>query len=159
MDYNQWFCLCIHRNGVSLKNFTRWAYRWQRPLLHSAFLANQYFSSRNTALNANTWPSWVRWSNEAWQLCFLFSRKSLREYAHSFTSYSELLPMVGFTINSAVHALKMHTTSNVSEPRHPRICTLIECGHSLGKLSLKQTIFLALSRRVSTPMETRIMPM
>ena len=51
--------------------------------------------------------------------------KILRGYVHSFTSWSEFLPMVEFAINNSVHASTMHTPFFVNGLRHPRIPALL----------------------------------
>ena len=51
----------------------------------------------------------------------------LRGYVHSFSSWSEFLPMVEFAINNSVHASTTHTPFYVNGLRHPRVPTLIEC--------------------------------
>ena len=44
----------------------------------------------------------------------------LRGYVHSFSSWSEFLPMVEFAINNSVHASTTHTPFYVNGLRHPR---------------------------------------
>ena len=51
----------------------------------------------------------------------------LRGYVHSFTSWSEFLPMAEFAINNSVHASTTHTPFFVNGLRHPRIPALLEC--------------------------------
>ncbi|CAI5709835.1 unnamed protein product [Peronospora effusa] len=50
----------------------------------------------------------------------------LRGYVHSFTSWSEFLSMVEFSINNSVHASTTHTPFYVNGLRHPRVPTLVE---------------------------------
>ena len=49
----------------------------------------------------------------------------LRGYVHSFSNWSEFLPMVEFAINSSVHASTTHTPVYMNVLRHPRIPDLI----------------------------------
>ena len=56
----------------------------------------------------------------------------LRGYVHSFTSWSEFLPMAEFAINNSVHASTTHTPFFVNGLRHPRIPSLIECDSRLS---------------------------
>uniref|UniRef100_A0AAV1UWZ8 Integrase catalytic domain-containing protein n=1 Tax=Peronospora matthiolae TaxID=2874970 RepID=A0AAV1UWZ8_9STRA len=63
----------------------------------------------------------------------------LRGYVHSFTSWSEFLPMAEFAINYSVHASTTHTPFFVNGLRHPRLPTFLECDSSLGVVnSLEQ---------------------
>jgi hypothetical protein len=55
----------------------------------------------------------------------------LRGYVHSFSSWSEFLPMVEFAINNSVHASTTHTPFYVNGLRHPRIPALLESESSL----------------------------
>jgi hypothetical protein len=55
----------------------------------------------------------------------------LRGYVHSFTSWSDFLPMVEFAINNSVHASTSHTPFYVNGLRHPRIPPLLESESSL----------------------------
>ena len=50
----------------------------------------------------------------------------LRGYVHSFTNWSEFLPMVEFAINNSVHASTTHTPFFVNGLRHPRVPALLE---------------------------------
>uniref|UniRef100_A0AAV1TJB7 Integrase catalytic domain-containing protein n=1 Tax=Peronospora matthiolae TaxID=2874970 RepID=A0AAV1TJB7_9STRA len=55
----------------------------------------------------------------------------LRGYVHSFTSWSEFLPMAEFAINNSVHASTMHTPFFVNGQRHPRLPAFLKCDSSL----------------------------
>ena len=55
----------------------------------------------------------------------------LRGYVHSFTNWSEFLPMVEFAINNSVHASTTHTPFFVNGLRHPRLPTQLEGSSSL----------------------------
>uniref|UniRef100_A0AAV1TIW0 Integrase catalytic domain-containing protein n=1 Tax=Peronospora matthiolae TaxID=2874970 RepID=A0AAV1TIW0_9STRA len=55
----------------------------------------------------------------------------LRGYVHSFTSWSEFLPMAEFAINYSVHASTTHTPFFVNGLRHPRLPAFLECDSSL----------------------------
>uniref|UniRef100_A0AAV1V9F7 Integrase catalytic domain-containing protein n=1 Tax=Peronospora matthiolae TaxID=2874970 RepID=A0AAV1V9F7_9STRA len=55
----------------------------------------------------------------------------LRGYVHSFTIWSEFLPMVEFAINNSVHASTTHTPFYVNGLRNPRVPTLLECNFGL----------------------------
>uniref|UniRef100_A0AAV1UUP0 Integrase catalytic domain-containing protein n=1 Tax=Peronospora matthiolae TaxID=2874970 RepID=A0AAV1UUP0_9STRA len=54
----------------------------------------------------------------------------LRGYVHSFTSWSEFLPMAEFAINNSVHALTTHALFFVNGLRHPRLPAFLECDSS-----------------------------
>ena len=45
----------------------------------------------------------------------------LRSYAHSFTHWSECLPLAEFAINNSVHVSTWHTPFYVNALRHPRV--------------------------------------
>ena len=49
----------------------------------------------------------------------------LRGYVHSFTNWSEFLPMVEFAINNSVHASTTHTPFFVNGLRYPRLPTFL----------------------------------
>ena len=51
---------------------------------------------------------------------------NFRGYVHSFSSWSEFLPMVEFAINNSVHASTTHTPFYVNGLRHPGIIALIQ---------------------------------
>ena len=51
----------------------------------------------------------------------------LRGYVHSFTNWSELLPMMEFSINNSVDASTTHTPLFVNGLHHPRLPTFLEC--------------------------------
>uniref|UniRef100_A0AAV1VL31 Integrase catalytic domain-containing protein n=1 Tax=Peronospora matthiolae TaxID=2874970 RepID=A0AAV1VL31_9STRA len=55
----------------------------------------------------------------------------LRGYVHSFTSWSEFLPLAEFAINNSVHASTTHTPFFVIGLRHPRLPAFLECDSSL----------------------------
>jgi hypothetical protein len=55
----------------------------------------------------------------------------LRGYVHSFSSWSDFLPMVEFAINNSVHASTSHTPFYVNGLRHPRLPPLLESDSSL----------------------------
>uniref|UniRef100_A0AAV1UXD9 Integrase catalytic domain-containing protein n=1 Tax=Peronospora matthiolae TaxID=2874970 RepID=A0AAV1UXD9_9STRA len=75
----------------------------------------------------------------------------LRGYAHSFTSWSEFLPMVEFAINNPVHASKTPTPFFVNGLRHPRLPAFSKCDSSLTRgadsLEQKPIWFLLITRR------------
>uniref|UniRef100_A0AAV1U8B4 Integrase catalytic domain-containing protein n=2 Tax=Peronospora matthiolae TaxID=2874970 RepID=A0AAV1U8B4_9STRA len=55
----------------------------------------------------------------------------IRGYVHSFTSWSEFLPMAEFVINNSVHASTTHTPFFVNGIRHPHLPAFLECDSSL----------------------------
>uniref|UniRef100_A0AAV1VL12 Integrase catalytic domain-containing protein n=1 Tax=Peronospora matthiolae TaxID=2874970 RepID=A0AAV1VL12_9STRA len=55
----------------------------------------------------------------------------LRGYVHSFTSWSEFLPMEEFAINNSVHASTTDTPFFVNGLSHPRLPAFLECDSSL----------------------------
>uniref|UniRef100_A0AAV1TLG8 Integrase catalytic domain-containing protein n=1 Tax=Peronospora matthiolae TaxID=2874970 RepID=A0AAV1TLG8_9STRA len=55
----------------------------------------------------------------------------LRVYFHSFTIWSEFLPMAGFAINNSVHASTTHTPFFVNGLRHPRVPAFFEFDSNL----------------------------
>ena len=57
--------------------------------------------------------------------------KILRGYVHSFTNWSEFLPIVEFAINNSVHTSTVHTPFFVNGLLHPRLPTFLECNSSL----------------------------
>ena len=65
----------------------------------------------------------------------------LRGYVHSFTNWSEFLPMVELAINNSVHASTTHTPFFVNGLRHPRLSNFLECNSSLrgGRDSFERT--------------------
>ena len=65
----------------------------------------------------------------------------IRGYVHSFTNWSEFLPMVEFAINNSVHASTSHTPFFVNGLRHPRLPTFLGCDSSLrgGRESFERT--------------------
>ena len=75
----------------------------------------------------------------------------LRGYVHSFSSWSEFLPMAEFAINNSVHASTTHTPFFVNGLRHPRLPAFLECDSRLrgGGDSLEQKPFwlLLITRR------------
>ena len=85
-------------------------------------------------------------------------KEILHGYVHSFSSWSEFLPMVEFAINNSVHASAEHTTFFVSGLRHPRIPTLLECDYWIrGGLARVNTV-LALAHHAPTLTSSRMMP-
>ena len=77
--------------------------------------------------------------------------KILRGYVHSFTNWSEFLPMVEFSVNNSVHASTTHTSSFVNGLRHPRLPTFLECNSCLrGEGLIRATVNPALTRHVLT---------
>uniref|UniRef100_A0AAV1TFI3 Integrase catalytic domain-containing protein n=1 Tax=Peronospora matthiolae TaxID=2874970 RepID=A0AAV1TFI3_9STRA len=52
-------------------------------------------------------------------------------HVHSFTSWSEFLPMVTFAINNSVYASTTHAPFYVNGLRHLRVPTLLECNSGL----------------------------
>ena len=54
--------------------------------------------------------------------------ETLREYVHSFTSWSKFLPMVKFAIKNSEHALTQHKPFFVNGLHHPHIPTILESG-------------------------------
>ena len=64
----------------------------------------------------------------------------IREYVHSFTNWSEFLPMLELTINSSIQTSTTHTPFFVNDLRHPRLPTILECDSCLrGGDSFEQT--------------------
>ncbi|KAF1321780.1 reverse transcriptase, partial [Globisporangium splendens] len=49
----------------------------------------------------------------------------LRSYAHSFTHWSECLPLAEFAINNSVHVSTGHTPFYVNASRHPRVSSIL----------------------------------
>ncbi|GMF11858.1 unnamed protein product [Phytophthora lilii] len=49
----------------------------------------------------------------------------LKSYAHSFSQWSECLPMAEFAINNSVHASTGHTPFYVNALRHPRLPSML----------------------------------
>ncbi|KAF1333196.1 Pol protein, partial [Globisporangium splendens] len=49
----------------------------------------------------------------------------LRSYAHSFTHWSECLPLAEFAINNSVHVSTGHTPFYVNALRHPRVPSIL----------------------------------
>ncbi|KAF1328723.1 Pol protein, partial [Globisporangium splendens] len=49
----------------------------------------------------------------------------LRSIAHSFTHWSECLPLAEFAINNSVHASTGHTPFHVNALRHPRLLSIL----------------------------------
>ena len=49
----------------------------------------------------------------------------LRSYAHSFTHWSDFLPLAEFAVNNAVHASTGHTPFYINGLRHPRIPAIL----------------------------------
>ncbi|KAF1322211.1 hypothetical protein FI667_g11420, partial [Globisporangium splendens] len=49
----------------------------------------------------------------------------LRSYAHSFTHWSECLPLAEFAINNSVHVSTGHTPFYVNTLRHPRVPSIL----------------------------------
>jgi hypothetical protein len=75
----------------------------------------------------------------------------LRGYVHSFSSWSEFLPMVEFAINNSVHASTTHTPFYVNGLRHPRIPALLESESSLrGEGIARASRQSALAHQIST---------
>ena len=84
----------------------------------------------------------------------------LRGYAHSFTSWSEFLPMAEFAINNSVHASTTHTPFFVNGLRHPRIPALLECDSgSRGEGITRAESALALAHHALTKRSMRQIPM
>uniref|UniRef100_A0AAV1UQ11 Integrase catalytic domain-containing protein n=1 Tax=Peronospora matthiolae TaxID=2874970 RepID=A0AAV1UQ11_9STRA len=61
-----------------------------------------------------------------------FLEEILRGHIHSFTSWSEFLPMAELASNKSVHASTTHTTFFVNSLRHPRLPAFLECDSSLS---------------------------
>uniref|UniRef100_A0AAV1UVL4 Chromo domain-containing protein n=1 Tax=Peronospora matthiolae TaxID=2874970 RepID=A0AAV1UVL4_9STRA len=55
----------------------------------------------------------------------------LRGYVHSFTSWSDFLPMAEFAVNNSVHASTTHTPFFVNGLRHPLLPSFLDCDSSL----------------------------
>ena len=86
--------------------------------------------------------------------------KILRGYVHSFTNWSEFLPMVDFAINNLVHASTTHTPFFVNGLRHPRLPTFLECNSSLrGEGLIRANAKPALTHHVLTTRSLRMTPM
>ena len=84
----------------------------------------------------------------------------LRDYVHSFSSWSEFLSMVEFTINDSVHASTQHTPFFANGLRLPRLPTLLECDSCIrGEGLARAKIGLALTHHVSTLPSSRMMTM
>ena len=84
----------------------------------------------------------------------------IRGYFHSFSSWSEFLPMVELAINNSAHASTQHTPFFVNGLRHPRLPTLLECDALIREEGLARAkTVLALARHVSTLKSSRMMPM
>ena len=49
----------------------------------------------------------------------------LNSFAHSFTNWSDLLPLAEFALNNAVHASTGHTPFYMNHARHPRLPSLL----------------------------------
>ncbi|GMF22911.1 unnamed protein product [Phytophthora lilii] len=49
----------------------------------------------------------------------------LKSYTHSFSQWSEFLPMTEFSINNSVHASTGHTPFYVNALRHPRLPSML----------------------------------
>ena len=62
----------------------------------------------------------------------------LRGYVHSFTNWSEFLPMVEVAINNSAHASTLHTPFFVNGLHHPRLPTFLECAPRLRGDSLER---------------------
>ena len=84
----------------------------------------------------------------------------LRGYVHSFTSWSEFLPMVEFAINNSVRASTSHTPFVVNGLLHPRLPALLESDSYIrGEGLARAKTVLALAHHVPTMMLPRMMPM
>ena len=83
----------------------------------------------------------------------------LRGYVHSFSSWSEFLPMVEFAINNSVHASTQHTPFFVNGFRHPRLLTFSECDSRLRGGLIRPNTNRALTRYVLTTWSPLLTPM
>ena len=84
----------------------------------------------------------------------------LRGYVHSFSTWSEFLPMVEFAINNSVHASTTHTPLYVNGLRHPRIPVIIQSDSGLrGEGLARSKTGLDLAHHVSPHTSIRLMPM
>ena len=84
----------------------------------------------------------------------------IRRHAHSYSSWSEFLPMVDYAINNSVHASTQPTPFYVNGLRRPRLPTLLECDSlSRGEGIARAKTVLVLDHHVSTLTSSRMMPM
>ena len=84
----------------------------------------------------------------------------LQGYVHSFTNWSEFLPMVEFAISNSVDASTTHTPFFVNGMRHPHLPTFLDCGSRLtGGELIQANASLALTHHVLTMRSPRLTPM
>ena len=88
-----------------------------------------------------------------------FLEKILREYVHSFTNWSELMPMLKFAINSSVHVSTTHTLFLVNGLRYSRLPTLLERDYRLRGGLLQENANSTLTYHVLSMRVLRTMSM
>ena len=87
------------------------------------------------------------------------SNKILRGYVHSFSNWSDFLPIIKFAINKSVHASTTHTPFYVNGLNHPRIPALIHSDSGLrGEGLTRAKTAMAIAHHVSPQMTLRLMP-